>query len=173
MRTPLLAIVLFALTSPFLASSASAQGYSIPGIDDNAQAGLAFVKWAESQGYSGVTARDSGKAVTIETNKGHKAVINIKASTTMVDRVIFNVSFKSGNGLAKLAQKLKLANDINDQINLCSFSVDDEGDFTFTFVLTFDDQMSPALFRKFLAHVDFSIDAIYKRYAKEFEQVTE
>ena len=171
MRHPLRSLLTLVAFLASLGTSALAQGLDLANQDNNTAAGTAFAGWAKDQGYKVIDVLSGGKAVAIKTDENFSALVEVKPSKTGLDRLVLTMNFKSGSGQANRAEKLQLANAINETLNLCSFSIDEDGDFEFTFVLTFDDQISPGLFRKFIKHVDFAVGAINQRFAKEFEAV--
>lgn len=173
MRHPLRSLLTILAILASLGTSALAQSLDLANQDNDSAAGMAFAGWARQQGYNVVDVLDGGKAVKIKTDEGLAAFIQMRTLKGGLDRLVLTMSFKSDSGQAKRAEKLKLANTINNELNLCSFSVDDDGDYELTFVLGFDDQVSPGLFRKFLKYVDFAAEALFKRYAKEFEAVNQ
>lgn len=151
---------------------AAAQNFDVAGQDDNAKAGFALARWAKELGYDVGTIHELGESFVITTDRGYKAAAALKVSSGGLDRLIVNVSFKSGSGTKHMDEKVQLANRINNSTNVCSMSIDDEGDFEYTFVLAFDDKLTPGLFRKFLTHVDRALNILADKFSKDFQAVS-
>jgi len=150
--------------------AASAQSFDLARQNDDAAAGVAFARWAQELGYKVEDIKGNGDVIEITLDNGFRAYVQVTANTDGIDRIVLDVGFKSHGGAPSLADKRELANRINLELLSCKVTVDSDGDFVYQFALVFDDQLPPALFRKFIKHAVSSIHMIREKYSKDFER---
>jgi hypothetical protein len=132
--------------------------------DDNAAA-AAFHDWARNLGYK-VTLRPDGAAVGIRGRYNFNAYFRCG---TGMKRLIINCFFPSGSGPAEMAARCELSNRINGAFNIGTFWFDKDGDFACQFVLTFDEMLTPVLWRDFFDHVEAGVTQVIQHYAEDFK----
>lgn len=134
-------------------ASLKANSYNITGIDDDTVAGKELARWATTIGIKPEKIFDDG-TMWIREEFRWQAYVRCHTQGNAPDRFIFT-SFIRGKPTNKNnAEVAALMNQLNDDYNVCSFYIDSDGDLVMQFNLCFDDTLSPALFRKFIQHIE-------------------
>ncbi len=147
------------------AASVSAADLDMGGLDSNEAGTVRLNEWLVDIGYksemapsrTGLTITDGGKYTLAP-------IVSVKG----VDRLVFYKLYKGKPSNAKSEELHAIVREINNRFNVCCAYVDEDGDFQMRFTTTFDDKMSPKLFRNTLEHVKTSTDIIIKEYRDRF-----
>jgi len=162
-------IVYFTVVLSLIFMPLSATSLDMKGVSDNKAATLAFSQWARGLGYKVIKVLDSGQSVVLDAGDDINSIVQLKVGSDNADKVVFQIIFGSNSGTSNLSDKMKLANTINNELNSCKVSVTTNGGWEFEYVLYFDEQLSPALFRHMMEHIKSSNRLILNRYAAQFQ----
>lgn len=161
MTTRCFALGLFHL----LASSAflPAADLIVAGMDNDVDASVLLHEWASGIGYS-ASLSTTKKAVFIKDDLNY--ALMMKVSSSGVDRIVIYNTYAGKPSNVNSQELLAIVRNINLERNVCSAYIDKQGDLVLRYVLSFDDRISPKLFRIQLEHVKSSSEDIIDAFAE-------
>ena len=128
--------------------------------DNDQEATKLLYKMAEDIGCN--VSQFNGKTFIL--SQGSRSIqIIVKAGDTIPDRIIGYVGFRGKKENVNSEKFSSLANRINKKYNMCTTTYDDDGGFTLRYNLTFDDRLSPKLFRRWIDSVVDSSDYVLEQ----------
>ncbi len=142
-----------ALTLIFLPALANAADLDISSAgQSNAEATKLLYRFAEDIGSDVSRPKPDGEFFALNQD-GVKMLIDVKAASSGVDRAVARIFFTGKKEHANSVDMHKLLAKLNRTYNTCTISIDSDGDVCFLFVLSFDNRVSPKLFRLWCEHV--------------------
>jgi hypothetical protein len=147
-----------------LASSASllAADLVVAGMDNDVDASVLLHDWASGIGYS-ASLSETKKSVFIKDDLNY--ALMMKVSSSGVDRIVIYNTYEGKPSNVNSQELLAIVRNINLERNVCSAYIDKRGDLVLRYVLSFDDRISPKLFRIQLEHVKSSSEDIFDTFA--------
>jgi hypothetical protein len=112
--------------------------------DNNEEATKLLYRMAEDIGCN-VSSYD-GK-LFILAQAGTRISICVKANETDPDRIIGYVGYRGKKENMNLEKFSSLANRVNKKYNMCTVTYDNDGGFTFRYNISFDNRLTPRLFK--------------------------
>ncbi len=159
-------LALVVSSAGLLATGASAADLDVTGMNDDVAASVIIRDWLSGLGYS--PELDPGeKMFSIQLDS--KYVVAPKISRSGVDRLIVYKYFKGKPSNARSEVLKEIVREINNQYNVCSTYVDDDGDLNLRFTIYFDDKLTPKLLRLSLDHVKSAATQIISEYRPKFK----
>ena len=128
----------------------SAVDYDVSGMSNDVDASLQLKSWITDIGFT-ANNTESRDGVLVEDD--YRVAIFPKVNAKGLDRLVIYKTFKGKSSNVGSAELAKLMNEVNNKFNVCSAFVDKDGDLVLRFILTFDDKITPRLFRNTLEHV--------------------
>lgn len=125
--------------------------------DSNEEATKLLYRMAEDIGCT-VSSYD-GKSFVLS-QAGNRISMVVKANETFPDRIIGYVGFRGKKENMNLEKFSSLANRINKKYNMCTVTYDNDGGFTFRYTISFDDRLTPRLFKGWVDSIVQSLDYI-------------
>ena len=154
-----------ALVALFIATAGlSAADLDVTGMSNDVDASILLRDWTSSIGYTS-TLSESRKTVFIKDKFGFGLII--KVIPQGLDRIVIYNTYAGKPSNANSQELLRIVSEINQKKNVCSAYVDKAGDLVFRYVLSFDDRLTPKLFRYQLEHIESSSDGIMKDFQEK------
>lgn len=132
--------------------------------DDDMAAAAAFHEWVGNLGYK-ASIRPDGKVVGVRGRFGFD--IHFR-NTPALRRLIMRCYFPSKPDRADLPGRYALANKINASFNIGNFWFDADADFACQFVLPFEGELRPSLWREFFGHCEAGVSLVIQQHAEDF-----
>lgn len=145
-----------------------ASGLNLEGVTSDETATRVVAEWMKSIGFA--PANQSGNLFTLE-ERGIHWIVEARASKTLPDRLIFTMFFKGKRANLGSATALAFVNRLNSEYNTGSYNLDDDGDLIMQYELAFDDELSPALLRKFISAITTFAEMISDAHKAEIERL--
>jgi hypothetical protein len=162
MKTRFHKFCVFILLMAASVTELSAADLNVAGVKTETDAARLLCEWAADIGYTAELS-DSKKTVYIKDDFNY--LLSIKPAQSGVDRILIYNIFRGKQSNVDSDELHAIVRAINREKNVCTAIVDNSGDLIFRYVLSFDDRLSPALFRHEIDHVKSTSAFVLKEFS--------
>jgi hypothetical protein len=136
------------------------------GMDSEA-AGLALAKWAGDIGFR-VKAMSSPERFGLRSRYNYTVTM---AGTAEMRRIILIAAFNGSPNHRDPDGKVRFANRVNMDYNVCKLAFDQDGALYLEFVLYVEGELTPTLWSTFIAKADEGIAWLHSKHKAEFDDL--